>query len=224
MIIEKQENLKIDLDLIPDEFKPMARQAQEFLEVRNLYHAAIKEVSTKLEILDDEFHVNHSYNPIHHMECRVKSIQSIFEKIDRKGYAFDSKAFKKLTDIAGIRVICKYNNDIYRISQMLLQQNDIELVREKDYIKNPKPSGYRSLHLVILVPVFLSDCVEKVPVEVQIRTIVMDTWASLEHELKYKRDGKALSSSAAASLKECAKQMKEIDDMMEAIHNEEINN
>lgn len=224
MIIEKKENLKIDMDNIPAELKPMAQRAQEFLEVRNLYHAAIKEVSTKLEILDDEFHVTHDYNPIHHMECRVKSIQSIFGKIIRKGFEFDSQAFKKLTDIAGIRVICKYKSDIYRISQMLLNQNDIELVREKDYIKNPKESGYRSLHLVVLVPVFLSDCVEKVPVEVQIRTVVMDTWASLEHELKYKRDGSPLSESAAQSLKKCAAQMNSIDEMMEHIHSEEISN
>lgn len=221
MIIEKKENLKIDIDTVPAEFKPMAQQAQEFMEVRNLYHAAIKEVSTKLEILDDEFHVNHDYNPIHHMECRVKSIQSIFEKIIRKGYEFDSKAFTKLTDIAGIRVICKYTSDIYRISQMLLKQNDIELIKEKDYIKEPKESGYRSLHLVILVPVFLSDRVEKVPVEIQIRTIVMDTWASLEHELKYKKGKKSLSPAAAEGLRICALQMKDIDEMMEKIHNED---
>ncbi len=221
MIIEKKENIRIDLDSIPQEFKPMAEQAQQFIEVRNLYHAAIKEVSTKLEILDDEFHVNHSYNPIHHMECRIKSIQSILEKITRKRFEFNPQVFSKITDIAGIRVICKYTKDIYSISQMLLKQNDIELVREKDYIKNPKESGYRSLHIVILVPVFLSDRVEKVPVEIQIRTIVMDTWASLEHELKYKRDGNMLSSKDAEALKTCASQMHDIDELMEKIHSHE---
>ncbi len=221
MIIEKKENIRIDLDSIPHEFKPMSEQAQQFIEVRNLYHAAIKEVSTKLEILDDEFHVNHSYNPIHHMECRIKSIQSILEKITRKRFEFNPQVFSKITDIAGIRVICKYTKDIYSISQMLLKQNDIELVREKDYIKNPKESGYRSLHIVILVPVFLSDRVEKVPVEIQIRTIVMDTWASLEHELKYKRDGNMLSSKDAEALKTCASQMHDIDELMEKIHSHE---
>lgn len=221
MIIEKKESLKIDLDTMPEEFKPMAMQAQRFLEVRNLYHAAIKEVSTKLEILDDEFHVNHDYNPIHHMECRVKSIKSIFDKIIRKGYDMEDDAFTKIMDIAGIRVICKYSQDIYRVRDMLLKQNDIELIKEKDYIQNPKESGYRSLHIVVLVPVFLSDRVEKVPVEVQIRTVVMDTWASLEHELKYKRNGQPLSEDAIENLKHCAAQMNLIDEMMERIHNSE---
>lgn len=219
MILEKKSEIRIDPETVPEPFKAMARQAQMFLEMRNLYHAAIKEVSTKLEILDDEFHVTHAYNPIHHMECRVKSVQSILDKMKRKGYDFSSEDFTKLNDIAGIRVICNYTDDIYRVRDMLLQQNDIELVREKDYIKNPKESGYRSLHLVVIVPVFLSDRVEKVPVEVQIRTIAMDTWASLEHELKYKRNGEPLDEDSIIQLKNCADLINRVDKLMEMIHN-----
>ncbi|MEG0292056.1 MAG: GTP pyrophosphokinase family protein [Anaerovoracaceae bacterium] len=219
MIIEKSESTKIDLTLIPKELMPMAQEAQTFLEIRNLYHAAIKEISTKLEILDDEFQVKHDYNPIHHMESRVKSIQSTFEKVIKKGYDVNTEGIKKITDIAGIRVICKYIDDIYHIANLLIKQDDIELIREKDYIKNPKESGYRSLHLVILVPVFLSDRVEKVPVEIQIRTIVMDTWASLEHELKYKSEGE-ISEASALHLQQCAHNMWEIDALMEKIHKE----
>ena len=166
MIIEKNEDTKLNLESIPAEMLPMATKAQAMMEKRSLYHAAIKEVSTKLEILDDEFQVKHDYNPIHHMECRVKSVQSTFEKLMRRGYPIEIESFAKITDIAGIRVICKYSSDIYHIASLLIKQSDIELLEEKNYIKNPKESGYRSYHMVISVPVFLSDRVEKVPVEV----------------------------------------------------------
>lgn len=223
MIIEKKEDTKMSIGLIPDEMKPMAEQAQELIELRSLYKSAIKEVSTKLEILDDEFQVKHDHNPIHHMENRVKSIQSIFEKLMRLGYNPDLEGFSKITDIAGIRVICKYLTDVYSIYNMLLRQDDIELIAEKDYIRNPKPNGYRSLHIVVLIPVFLSNCVKKVPVEIQIRTVVMDTWASLEHELRYKSSGE-LSSKSQDVLKKCAESMNDIDRMMEDIHSEAIEN
>lgn len=220
MIIERNDDLRIDLATISDEYKALASDAQDFLAVRNVYQAAIKEISTKLEILDDEFQVNHDYNPIHHMESRVKSVKSILEKIMRRGLEGEEKAFMKISDIAGIRVICKYTEDIYRIRNMLLSQDDIEFLNEMDYIKNPKESGYRSLHIIVTVPVFLSDRVEHVPVEIQIRTIVMDTWASLEHELKYKRNGKPISEEASEKLRECAEQMQSIDKMMSDIHRE----
>jgi len=217
MIIEKQEDYSIDYAVLPENLRPVAEEAQKFIQTRNLYHSAIKEVSTKLEILDDEFHVRNDHNPIHHMESRVKSVKSMLEKIQRKGWEVSAENMEKITDIAGIRVICNYLDDVYKISEMLLRQNDIELVQEKDYIQNPKESGYRSLHLVVLVPVFLADRTERVPVEIQIRTVAMDTWASLEHEIKYKNDNE-ISPEAAEELKKCAEEMAQIDDRMLNIH------
>jgi len=217
MILEKKEEISIDLNNMPEALRPMAEETQKFMEVRNVYHSAIREVSTKLEILDDEFQVKNDYNPIHHMESRVKSVKSIFEKLQRKGYEITSKSIGTLTDIAGIRVICNYIDDIYKISELLLKQDDIELIREKDYISEPKESGYRSLHIVVIVPVFLAEKTEKIPVEIQIRTIAMDTWASLEHELKYKRNGE-LSLEAQEELKQCAREIVNIDEKMQKIH------
>ncbi|MCQ4638072.1 GTP pyrophosphokinase family protein [Anaerovorax odorimutans] len=190
---------------------------QDYVLLRNIYHAAIREVSTKLEILDDEFQVRYDYNPIHHMECRLKSPQSLFEKLERKGLDIRLESFYKITDIAGIRVICNYIDDVYAVASLLLQQDDIKLLRRSDYIKDPKESGYRSLHLVVQIPVFLSDRTELVPVEIQFRTIAMDTWASLEHELKYKRVG-GITPQMEQELKDCAEAMAEVDRKMEQIH------
>ena len=132
MILQKKESMKIDLDIVPEELLPLAQHAQQFMQVRNLFRAAIKEVNTKLEILDDEFQVKHAYNPIHHMECRVKSYQSLINKVKRLGLELDDDIFSKIYDIGGIRVICKYTNDIYKIRDMLLRQTDITLLQEKD--------------------------------------------------------------------------------------------
>jgi putative GTP pyrophosphokinase len=219
MILEKTDPFTLELTGIPEPLRPMAEEAQKFVEVRNVYHSAIREVSTKLEILDDEFEARNDYNPIHHMESRVKSIQSIFEKLERKGRPLTIDGIRTLTDIAGIRVICNYIDDIYTIADLLLKQDDIELVREKDYIEHPKESGYRSLHLVVIVPVFLAERTEKIPVEIQIRTIAMDTWASLEHELKYKNKG-SISEAAQRELQQCAEAVADIDRRMQRIHRE----
>lgn len=161
----------------------------DFITMRQLYGAAIKEIRTKLEILDDEFHVKFDHNPIHHMEYRLKTPKSIAGKLRKKQLEFSTESIREnLTDIAGVRVICNYLDDIYHIARLLVKQDDITLVRTRDYIKNPKSNGYRSLHLVVRVPVFLAESTEYVPVEVQIRTIAMDFWASLEHQLKYKSE------------------------------------
>ncbi len=217
MILEKKNDLNIDMQGMPSSLEPLASEMQAIMEMRNLYHSAIREVSTKLEILDDEFQVKNDYNPIHHMECRVKSLQSTMEKIEKKGFDICADSMKKITDIAGIRVICNYVDDIYKIAELLIKQDDIELVRERDYIEHPKESGYRSLHLIVIVPVFLAEKTEKVPVELQIRTIAMDTWASLEHELKYKSN-EDLSEEAVKSLRQCAEDMAAIDEKMQRIH------
>lgn len=193
-------------------------QMHDFLELRQLYNAAMREVRTKLEILDEEFHVRFNHNPIHHIECRLKSPQSIVEKLNRKGVELSIESIKKnITDIAGIRVICNYIDDIYTIADLLLKQDDITLIRERDYIANPKANGYRSLHLVIMVPVYLSDRKELVPLEVQIRTIAMDCWASLEHQLMYK-SSRSLPDSLIAQLKECADAMNDVDLKLQSIY------
>ena len=219
MIIEKKDNFHLDETTVPGPLKPLMEEFQDFVLLRNTYHAAIREVSTKLEILDDEFQVRYDYNPIHHMECRLKSPQSLFEKLDRKGLDIRMESIYQITDMAGIRVICTYIDDVYAVASLLLQQDDIKLLRRSDYIKNPKESGYRSLHLVVQIPVFLSDRTELVPVEIQLRTIAMDTWASLEHELKYKRVG-GITPQMEQELKECANAMAEVDRKMEGIHKE----
>ncbi|MDF2987516.1 MAG: hypothetical protein K0R50_3026 [Eubacterium sp.] len=193
-------------------------QKVRFFEMQHMYQSATREISTKLEILDDEFQVIHKRNPIHHMQSRIKSLKSIFEKLERKDLEVSMESAKaNLNDIAGIRVVCYYIEDIYMIARMLTQQDDIELIRETDYIKDPKPNGYRSLHLVVKVPVFFSDGKETVPVEIQIRTIAMDFWASLEHQLRYKAID-TIPPSVARELQECADTIAETDLKMQGIY------
>lgn len=217
MILEKKDQIQLNSMEIPEPLRGVATEAEKFIRTRNVYHAAIREVSTKLEILDDEFHVRNDYTPIHHMESRVKSPQSILEKLERKGLPVTNEEIKQLTDIAGIRVICNYIDDVYNVADMLVGQDDIELIRKRDYIANPKESGYRSLHIIVTVPVFLTESIEITPVEIQFRTIAMDTWASLEHELKYKGKGE-LTRDEQEELVRCARDLADIDRRMQRIH------
>lgn len=193
---------------------------QGFLSLQQIYEAGIKEIKTKLEILDDEFKVKHDHNPIHHMEYRLKSVNSILGKLEKRGLevSLDS-IITNLTDIAGVRVICNYVSDVYKIADMLIRQNDIKLVKKKDYIKHPKENGYRSLHLVVEVPIFLAEKVQPIPVEIQIRTIAMDFWASLEHHLRYKADNE-VPAGVRDELIECAKNISNLDYKMQGIHEE----
>ncbi len=198
---------------------------KSFFEMQHLYQSAIRELSTKLEILDDEFQVTHKRNPIHHMQSRIKSIKSIFEKLSRREHDISLESAKaNLHDIAGIRVVCYYIDDIYMIAKMLTQQDDIVLLRVTDYIQNPKENGYRSLHLVLSVPVFFSDRKEIVPVEIQIRTMAMDFWASLEHQLRYKTND-TVPLSVVKELQECADTIAKTDHKMQSIYKsiEELN-
>ena len=221
MILEKNEKIQITESMIPAQMSVTIADAKEmvkiFTDLRMRCSAAIKEISTKLDILDREFSVRQDHNPIHHMESRLKSINSIAEKIERKGMAMEIESVYKITDLAGVRVVCNYIDDIYKVEDSRLRQDDIKLIKRKDYIKNPKESGYRSLHLVVEVPIFLSDRTYHMPVEIQIRTIAMDTWASLEHEIKYKRK-EDMPKEVADELKQCAKSMAEVDATMERIH------
>ena len=195
---------------------------QEFMALQQLYDAGIKEVRTKLEILDDEFKIKHDHNPIHHMEYRLKSVNSILGKLEKRGLeaSLDS-IVTNLTDIAGVRVICNYVSDVYKIANLLIKQSDIKLIAKKDYIKHPKENGYRSLHLVVEVPIFLAEKVQPTTVEIQIRTIAMDFWASLEHHLRYKADNE-VPDGVRDELIECAKTISNLDYKMQGIH-EELN-
>jgi putative GTP pyrophosphokinase len=189
----------------------------KLLELMQLYNAAMKGVSTKLEILDDEFQLTHHHNPIHHLECRIKGFSSLYKKIQRYGIplSFDSIR-ERIHDIAGIRVICNFIDDIYAMEDMLLKQSDVTLVKRKDYIAEPKENGYRSLHIVVKVPVFLSTRTEEVPVEIQLRTIAMDYWASLEHMMKYKNNEKDLQKFSTMLL-DCANTLADTEKTMQYI-------
>lgn len=194
--------------------------AREFRILMQLYSAGIQTVTMRLRTLDDEFHARYDYNPIHHIESRLKEPRSIFEKMQRLGIPVTLEGMKSgLSDIAGVRVICNYIDDAEKIAELLLRQDDVELVKKCDYIRRPKESGYRSLHIVITVPVFLSEKTERVPVEVQIRTIAMDCWASLEHHLAYKSDG-AIPEELRYRLQICAMAISEVDEEMQEIKKE----
>lgn len=206
--------------ILPEE---MVKTIRAFITTENLYLSATREITTKLENLNNEFRFSTERNPIHHIQSRVKTPASIVKKLQRRGLEVGvESARKNLTDIAGVRVICPYIDDIYLISEMLLSQDDIALVRTSDYIKNPKPNGYRSLHHIVTVPVFLSTMVEIVNVEIQIRTIAMDFWASLEHELGYKL-AERKTESISNELKECAEEISDIDKRMQSLFNIIIN-
>lgn len=204
-------------DHMADEFQ---RMVNEFFTVQCRYQAAIREVQTKLEILDDEFQMKHKRNPIHHMQSRMKSIQSMMEKLGRRNENKTiASAVEHLTDIAGIRVICSYLQDVYAVAELLARQDDIHVLRVRDYIRNPKPNGYRSLHLVIEIPVFLSDGRVLVPVEVHLRTIAMDFWATLEHSLRYKAEGE-IPEDISRELMQTAQDIAGLDQRMQAIHDQ----
>ncbi|SFB10902.1 putative GTP pyrophosphokinase [Acetitomaculum ruminis DSM 5522] len=179
-----------------------------------LYNSALKEVNTKLEILNDEFQHVHRYNPIEHIKSRIKSPESIVKKLKKYGYEVNiENMVNYVKDIAGIRVICSFTSDIYRIAEMIASQGDLEVLSIKDYIKNPKESGYKSYHMIISVPIYLSDSVVDTNVEIQIRTIAMDFWASLEHKIYYKFEGNA-PAYISRELRECANMVSKLDAKM----------
>lgn len=205
-------------NLIEPAGEAILNDLQKLLELQQLYNAAIKEIQTKLEILNDEFKVKFARNPIHHVESRLKSTRSIINKLRKKNMEVSIESAKaNLNDIAGIRIVCCYIDDVYRVADMLLAQSDIELIKSQDYIKSPNFNGYRSLHLDLRVPVFLSERTEKVTVEVQLRTVAMDFWASLEHDLRYKSD-KDIPASIGEDMLRCANEIAEIDAKMQSIY------
>ena len=203
------------------EFRPTANsEIDSWKEVTLIYNSALKEIGTKLEILNDEFQHVHRYNPIEHIKSRLKSPESIVRKLKRHGYESTiENMVNYINDIAGIRVICSFTSDIYSIAEMIAGQSDIHVLSVKDYIEHPKPSGYRSYHMIVSVPIFLSDRMADTKVEIQIRTVAMDFWASLEHKINYKFEGNA-PVFIQNELIECSKIISELDERMLSLNNE----
>ena len=203
-----------DIVQVPD---ILISQARQFQQVMMMYTCAIREVKTKLEVLNDELSVRNQRNPIEMIKSRVKKPMSIVEKLQRKGLPISLEAMvDNLDDVAGIRVICSFVDDIYDVADMLIRQDDIKVIAVKDYIKHPKENGYRSYHMIIEIPVFFSDRKKPMRVEVQIRTIAMDFWASLDHKLRYKQNLKN-SEEIALELRECADIIAGVDLKMQNI-------
>lgn len=200
-----------------EKFKQLKYDLTRFMMI---YKFALEEMETKIEILKQEFQMLHDYSPIEHTKSRLKSPESIMNKVIRKNSEISFENIKSsIKDIAGLRITCSFISDIYHVSAMLQKQDDLKVLGVKDYIKNPKPNGYQSLHLLVEVPVFLSDCQEHVCVEVQIRTIAMDFWASLEHKIFYKYS-QSVPEHLTKELKNAADKAYELDLQMERLHRE----
>lgn len=196
-------------------------EAEEWRHAILLYEAALKEVNTKIEILNSEFKQAHRYNPIEHVKSRMKSPESIAKKIRHCNHELTiENVVRYVNDVAGIRIICSFTSDIYRIADAIAKQNDVQVLKVKDYITQPKENGYMSYHMIVTVPIFLSNEVVRTKVEIQIRTIAMDFWASLEHKIYYKFEGNA-PQSIRNELKECAMIASYLDNKMLGL-NEEI--
>ncbi len=183
------------------------------------YRCAIMEIETKFRVLDEQFSLRHERNPIDTIKSRLKSPESILEKLNRRGYPKTlSSVESNLTDIAGVRVICSFKDDIYMLADCLLKQDDVKLIAVKDYIKNPKPNGYRSLHLIVETPIYLQDGKRQMKAEVQLRTIAMEFWANLEHKLRYKKNlPPELAAATAKRLYDCAERSALLDDEMQRV-------
>lgn len=190
---------------------------EEFARMMMMYNGAIREMKTKLQVLNDELSMTRNRNPIEFIETRIKSPDSIATKLKKKGVTLTVDNVKEhLNDVAGVRVICAFLDDIYQVARMLEEQDDVEIIKTKDYIRKPKKNGYRSLHLIATVPVFFSDGKEDVRVEIQIRTIAMDFWASLEHSVKYKKNVRD-AEDIVYELRACADVINRTDVHMQSI-------
>lgn len=201
---------------------PMYRdETAEWNHALLLYDSAIKEIDTKLQILSNEFKLEHKYNPIEHITSRIKSMESIAKKIRKDGRELTvENVVKYVNDVAGIRVICSFVSDIYRIADAIAKQSDVKVLKVKDFIVNPKPNGYRSYHMIVAIPIFLSNKVIDTKIEIQIRTIAMDFWASLEHKIYYKFEGNA-PEHMREELRACSEITATLDKRMHDL-NEEV--
>ena len=195
-------------------YEMMRRRGENFNKLMAYYRCAMMEVETKFNVLNEEFSIRYSRNPINSIKTRIKSFHSIREKLSRKGLAMTAENVEEnISDVAGLRVICPFTEDVYTITEAFLKQDDIKLIRQKDYIKNPKKNGYRSLHLIVEVPIFLTSEKKVMKVEIQLRTVAMDCWACLEHELRYKNDID-LTEDMIIEINECAELSAAIDRRM----------
>lgn len=219
MMVEKRGS--IHFEEIPMAKNLTAQQkelAKGMVRVNHLYRSALKVAMTQVEILDEEFASLYDHSPIHHIEYRIKTLDSIIDKLRRRGYEVTiDNIYAHIHDVAGIRVICNYLDDIYYLRSLLTRSESFKVLRETDYIKTPKDTGYRSLHLVVEVPIVISEGTLKLPVEIQLRTIAMDMWASLEHELRYKSRRK-FSQDDAYRLRLCSDAISEVDREMQNIY------
>lgn len=207
-------------DMVPEQKENQLQSIfYSFLEIEHLYDSAIELVKAQLSIFDNEFSMRFQRNPIHNIESRIKTPQSIVNKLQRKGFPVSPESARNhLMDIAGVRVICCYIDDIYALSDLLTVRSGFKVLKTKDYIQNPKSNGYRSFHMIVNVPVHMSTGMQMAPVEIQIRTIAMDFWASLEHQLHYKSIGNQdISSTLTDELKQCADAISEIDEKMQTM-------
>ena len=194
-------------------------EPRQFRILENLYECAVKQLTLKFEVLNNEFNVLYARNPIHHIDGRVKSPESIAAKLTKRSKPVTIESAKKnVNDIAGVRVVCNYIDDVYNVAEMFMRQKDIEIVKIQDYIANPNYNGYRSLHIDIIVPVYLSDRTEYVGAEIQLRTIAMDFWASLEHDIRYKADVSKLPAGINEEMLACSHKIAEIDKQMQDMY------
>ena len=219
MMVEKPNRPSLKNIHLPNSTPQQERElAQGMVRVNHLYRSALKVAVAQMEILDEEFATLNDRSPIHHSEYRIKTLDSIVEKLQRRGHDVTiDNIYAYVQDVAGIRIICNYLDDIYYLRSLLTRNESFRVIQEVDYIKTPKPSGYRSLHLIVEVPIVISEGTLKLPVEIQLRTIAMDMWASLEHELRYKSD-RNFSDSDAARLRLCSEAISEIDREMQDIY------
>lgn len=219
--MENKDNLAAQLDRLLQNTSA-ERLQEEFQKLQRLmscYRCAILEVETKFRVLNEQFSLQHERNPIESIKSRLKSMESIQEKLQRKGYPMNAESIQKnLKDVAGIRAICSFIDDIYMLADCLVHQDDITLLEEKDYIKHPKENGYRSLHLIVEIPIFLQQEKKSMKVEVQLRTIAMEFWANLEHRLRYKKNlEENVARSTSKELQECAQVSAMLDTKMQSI-------
>ncbi len=204
------------------ELEDILRTGHEFRKLMSYYRCAMMEVETKFRVLSENMSYEYDRNPIESIKTRLKKPESILEKMKRRNVPFDPQALtENIFDIAGVRVICSYQKDVYMLEEYLLRQDDVVLVDRKDYIESPKESGYRSLHLIVSVPIFLAGETKMMNVEIQFRTIAMDFWASLEHTVNYKKDYNP-SEELLDSLRQCAEDISDIDNKMQRIHDRVI--
>lgn len=218
--LEKRKEEFVRNNLLSDEFIEFVQKNKKpFDTLMSYYQCAIMEVETKFKVLSEEYSLEYDRNPIENIKSRVKSFDSLLKKIRRKNIPLTMTSIEEnIQDIAGVRVICSFPDDIYRLADCLLSQDDIILLEKKDYIKNPKPSGYRSLHLIIQTPIFLQEGKRMVTVEVQLRTIAMDFWASLEHKLRYKKNiSEEQSAFLAEEMSQCAEISASLDERMQKV-------